>query len=65
MKKLIILFCLISTSCIAQEATTRIETVIGKLVIENANLSAALETSQKAASELKKQLEEALKEKTK
>ncbi len=61
MKKFILLFCLISTSsCFSEEITPqqRVESTLGKLIIENANLASTVDNLNKQIGDLKKQLED-------
>lgn len=59
MKKLILILCLISSACFAQDTTQqRIETIIGKLIIENANLTSTIDNLNKQIADLKRKLEE-------
>lgn len=58
-KYLVILFCLLSTSVFADEISTqqKIETTIGKLMVENIILTTKIESLTKEIADLKKQLE--------
>jgi len=65
MKYLIVVLCLISTSCFAQETQQRIEITLGKLIIENATLASNVENLNKQVADLKKQLADKDKDKDK
>lgn len=60
MKHIILVFSLLftSTALLAQDAQQRIETTLGKLVIENATLASTIENLNKQIADLKKQLED-------
>lgn len=62
MKKLLILVCcILPTIAFAQEQNSiqqKVETTIGKLIVENLALSAKIETLNKEIVDLKKRLEE-------
>jgi cell division protein FtsB len=60
MKTLILILCLVSTSCLAQDMTAqqRVESTLGKLIIENANLASTNDALNKQIVDLKKQIED-------